>query len=100
MNKQYVRNSKRQKIGMITLEENGSKPIIGYSKCNKHDDFNRDLGEIVASVRGRHIIEAKSIDVPHDIKRAMPGFLQTFSNYLEGKQLPAWISDCLSNKGI
>lgn len=47
---EYVRNKKREKIGVLVALPSKNGFSIGWSKCNtsKNDKFDRDLGLILA----------------------------------------------------
>lgn len=97
MVKQYIRNKKRQRIGLITATIEGDKALIGYSKCNKEDVFCRDTGEIIANVRAKSLFGVKDLaeEVPHEIKKALPCFLKNHVRTLSGAKLPAWIGSVI-----
>lgn len=91
MLKQYIRNKKNEKIGMITATIEGNNALIGFSKCKKTDKFNRDIGEIVADVRAKATFPLHHVvGMPHDIWRAIPSFLKNHEFALAGKNLPVW----------
>jgi hypothetical protein len=52
----YARNGKRQKIGVVVAilndyMEGDYTYSIGWSKCNRKDEFDRDLGVNIATMR-------------------------------------------------
>jgi len=77
MIKQYIRNKKNQKIGVLvgSMVPSG-EVLIGFSKVNMSagDTFNRDLGIHIATERIRRYDEHNKINVPpksieHNIDR-------------------------------
>ena len=63
--KQYVRDGKRQKVGVLlcgalpTGEDDDNSVVVGYSFCNtKKDTFNHLLGHRIAANRGNNAYNA------------------------------------------
>jgi hypothetical protein len=88
--KQYIRNNKKQKIGMITATVKDDKVLVGYSKCKKTDKFDREIGEIISDVRSKAEISALS-DIPYDIKKAIPHFVHSHERSFGNAKLPSWV---------
>lgn len=78
---QYIRNKKNQKIGVIVAEKNSFGEVrIGWSLCNKKDEFNKALGIKIA------------VDRYHRDNRAIPLGALIFANFKpKTKSDKAWV---------
>jgi actin-like ATPase involved in cell morphogenesis len=83
---QYVRNRKGLRIGAIvaTKSENGFN--IGYSLCNKKDRFNKEMALKIAF--GRAEFELVSPEIPRDISKMLPEFIERCKKYYRTQHEP------------
>lgn len=51
MTKFYVRDSMNRPIAYIVIDGEG---YVGWSRCSKHDQFNKRIGRMIANNRLRH----------------------------------------------
>lgn len=50
---EYIRNEKRNPIGVVVAVRNGNTINYGYSLCSRGDKFNKSLGKHIATERAK-----------------------------------------------
>jgi hypothetical protein len=62
---QYVRNRKKEKVGVLVAYNDGDNVKLGWSKCNvKTEPFDREIGIQKALAENRLV----NLDDPHEVK--------------------------------
>ena len=75
---QYVRDSKRQLIGVMTAIKAEDGILIGWSKCNKLDTFNKIRGLQIAIGRAE---TGSIVEPPRVVKKALAEFEKRAERY-------------------
>lgn len=60
----YVRDKKGRPFGVVVAT---GRNLIGWSKCNKSDKWNRELGLKIAANRSSSCVPSDVVDVPKDM---------------------------------
>ena len=103
MKKQYMRDSKRNKIGVMVAIKDGDHVYLGFSKCNtKVDKFNKTIGTDMALGRARKYFDT-SLDqiyslMPESVVSQIQEFLQTTMTRNPDHKFPLWA--CQLHVGI
>ena len=99
MIKQYMRNSRNEKIGVIVGHVKEDQCYIGFSKCNiSHDDkFDRELGEKIAFDRSLKLVDVGLQEVadrmPLSSIKDIQGFTDRCERYFKDTKMPTWVND-------
>lgn len=96
MLRQYVRNAKNEKMGVMVAFKDGDKCMVGFSFCREsHDEFNKDLGEKIAIGRALKHRDAvrENIDkhIPFHAIDQVAHFTDRCKKYFKDCELPSWI---------
>ena len=78
----YIRNSRRQKIGVLFATKRPEAPCadIGWSLCSKRDKFNRERGLQIARARA---VVGSVVSVPRSIRAALETFQLRVDKYFK-----------------
>lgn len=99
MIKQFMRNSRNEKVGVIVGHVKDGQCYIGFSKCNtSHDDeFSRELGEKIAFDRSLKMVnmglDEASSKMPLSSLGEIEGFTGRCVRYFKDAQMPTWVND-------
>jgi hypothetical protein len=98
MLKQFIRDKKNNKVGVMVGLQADNKVYIGISKCNtKHDLFDRDLGQGIAIERGVKLRDTHLVDfvdrVSFDDLDKLAGFVNRCERYFKDAEMPTWVRE-------
>ena len=95
MLRQYVRNAKNDKSGVMVAFKDGNKCMVGFSFCReKMDEFNKDLGEKIAIGRALKLSDAEAVNedmIPFYASEQAANFVGRCKKYFKDCELPSWI---------
>lgn len=78
----YIRNKKRQKLGVFVAEKKDDKIFWGYSVCHsKKDIFNADWGKKLATLRMNKRKSYQISELPQVVRQKLPYFLEGCRKY-------------------
>jgi hypothetical protein len=92
---QYIRNKKRQRVGVMVAVEDKieNRIMIGFSKCNMPlDCFDKYQGRNIAI--GRAITwdaVHRNYKIPHSIIEPLKGFIARCKLYYKDKDFSPWV---------
>ena len=92
---EYIRGNKNKKIGIMVSFIRDDKLVIGFSKCNKKDEFDKERGLQIA--RERAIIWNKFYDsdkeykIPKSCEDQFIKFVNRTLRYFKYSVLPNWL---------
>ena len=66
---QFVRNKKRQPVGVVVARKIDGYVRLGWSRCSRQDRFNKNLGLELA--RGRTLGWVGNYQIPHDVNKTL-----------------------------
>lgn len=83
---QYIRDRKGLPVGAIVSVKSENGFNIGYSLCNRRDRFKKDLALKIAFARAS--FDLIRPDIPRDISKALPAFIERCQRYYKTKHTP------------
>lgn len=95
--KQYIRNKKRNRIGIMVGFEKDGKIYYGWSRCNRKDKFDKTRGFGIASARAfRRHGNNNFLNIPQSIRLDLARFICRCNRYFHLEtnvfEPPAWMS--------
>ena len=90
---QYIRDNKRNKIGVMAAFRHNEEIYIGWSLCSKQDVFDREFGIELALARATKLFDYEYIDdkIPYSIFDDLEIFLDRCARYFKDAEYPAWV---------
>ena len=90
---QYIRDNKRNKIGVMAAFRHNEEVYIGWSLCSKQDVFDREFGIELAKNRAVKLFDYEYISdkFPYSILGDLEMFIDRCVRYFKDGVYPAWI---------
>jgi len=90
---QYIRDNKRNKIGVMAAFRHNEEVYIGWSLCSKQDVFYREFGIELAMNRAVKLFDYEYIGdkIPYSIFGDLEIFLDRCAKYFKDAKYPAWV---------
>lgn len=99
MLKKYIRNKHREPIGVVIAEQWGDRIVIGWSRCNKKDKFDREQAQEIAQARLDLIKTGKrEVKIIHSVVPHVEEMATKSSKYFKGASLHPVIEKWLSEE--
>ena len=93
----YVRNEKRQPIGLIVSFVENEKIYIGWSKCSKRDVWSKELGQKIAFSRAYFHGDNPTVkcEVAYSVKSDFIKMAERSERFFKGAVLPDSVKEIL-----
>ena len=90
---QYIRDNKRNKIGVMVAFRHDKEVYIGWSLCSKQDVFDREFGIGLAKNRAVKLFDYEYINdrLPYSILGDIEMFIDRCAKYFKDGVYPTWV---------
>jgi len=78
----FLRNRKNRRVGVLIGMKNQDSITVGWSLCNKKDQFNKDMALHIARERAMFGI-GKSVNTPHLVNKQIDFFIDRCERYFK-----------------
>lgn len=81
--KQYIKDRKQNRVGVVLAFKEDNDVYIGWSRANINagDRFNKDFGDMIAKNRAK---TGSNKQIPHDFKPVIENIARRAKSYFKG----------------